>query len=633
MFNDLEYLENYNELPRLPVPKLEDTITRFLATVKPLVSPAEYEACKQKAYELLDPEISIGQTLQSRLLARYNDPNVISWIEELWNDVAYLQNRQSLCFNVNYNFGFRQIVSKNLPVSQELVSAAIINSICNYRNLIISKNLETDKVRTTSLCMSQFKYQFAACRYPSLPYDYTKVFPLDQSYHIIIASKGNYYKYMPYILDPVTNSPLFTENGLVVKSIDQINSDLLQLTASNSSLVPPKHTNIGILTTLERDDWHAARSCLVQLSEKNKNSLLEIESSSFLLALDDNEPSTYTELSNACYSSDGFNRFYDKCFQILVFKNGRYGFNGEHSLTDGTTDVRLSRYFVKDVENFFASPQSTISVPTTPPSSDSQQTDNFIKPLEFEYNNTLNRFIRRAWSFFDQNTFRQEVSATRFAKFGKNSVKKLKVSPDAFAQMAIQLAYYKLFDQFVATYESASTRSFAHGRTETSRSISEFSVKFCKAMLGEDDVQLAGGEVSTAEIASLLRSAISAQSEYTRSASIANGVDRHFLGLRHCIQDDEEWPALFSDVAFKKSSYWQLSTSQISEEFMDAYGWGQVVYDGFGIAYMVLNDCYHFNVASSHLGSKRLGDAIAESLEEMYDLLESVSSPQPAAAA
>jgi len=55
---------------------------------------------------------------------------------------------------------------------------------------------------------------------------------------------------------------------------------------------------------------------------------------------------------------------------------------------------------------------------------------------------------------------------TDYAGYGKNLIKKFKMSPDAYAQMAIQLAYYRLKGTVRATYESAQTRKFLAGRTE-----------------------------------------------------------------------------------------------------------------------------------------------------------------------
>lgn len=48
--------------------------------------------------------------------------------------------------------------------------------------------------------------------------------------------------------------------------------------------------------------------------------------------------------------------------------------------------------------------------------------------------------------------------------------------------MAIQLAYYKMYGHVAATYESAGTRKFIHGRTETGRSVSVESLAWVQAM-------------------------------------------------------------------------------------------------------------------------------------------------------
>lgn len=51
--------------------------------------------------------------------------------------------------------------------------------------------------------------------------------------------------------------------------------------------------------------------------------------------------------------------------------------------------------------------------------------------------------------------------------------------------MALQLAYYRLHKEITPVYESASTRFFKHGRTETGRSMSVESLNFIKAF--DDD--------------------------------------------------------------------------------------------------------------------------------------------------
>lgn len=57
--------------------------------------------------------------------------------------------------------------------------------------------------------------------------------------------------------------------------------------------------------------------------------------------------------------------------------------------------------------------------------------------------------------------------------FGKGFMKKCHLSPDAFLQMALQLAYYRDSGRFSLTYEATITRLFRDGRTETVRPVTD----------------------------------------------------------------------------------------------------------------------------------------------------------------
>jgi hypothetical protein len=67
-------------------------------------------------------------------------------------------------------------------------------------------------------------------------------------------------------------------------------------------------------------------------------------------------------------------------------------------------------------------------------------------------------------------------------RHGKGAIKRAGVSPDAWIQMCIQLAFYRLHKRFVHTYESGSARFYAHGRTETIRVVSRESCAFVRGM-------------------------------------------------------------------------------------------------------------------------------------------------------
>jgi len=66
--------------------------------------------------------------------------------------------------------------------------------------------------------------------------------------------------------------------------------------------------------------------------------------------------------------------------------------------------------------------------------------------------------------------------------YGKGLMKKNSMSPDAFIQMVLQLAYYRDAGKFNLTYEASMTRLFREGRTETVRPCTIESSKWVKAM-------------------------------------------------------------------------------------------------------------------------------------------------------
>lgn len=127
----------------------------------------------------------------------------------------------------------------------------------------------------------------------------------------------------------------------------------------------------------------------------------------------------------------------------------------------------------------------------------------------------------------------------------------------------MQLAYFRMKGELAPTYESAQTRKYKLGRTEVIRSATAEALDWCRAM-DENDV----APVRKLE---LLRRAVNAHSKYASMAADGRGVDRHLFGLKKCLRDGEELPALFKDPLFAHSSNWVLSTSQLTSEFFD--GW------------------------------------------------------------
>lgn len=80
-------------------------------------------------------------------------------------------------------------------------------------------------------------------------------------------------------------------------------------------------------------------------------------------------------------------------------------------------------------------------------------------------------------------TSQHQCQVLHYEGYGKDLMKKFKMSPDAWVQLVKQLAFHKMFGRPGVTYESAQTRKFQLGRTEVIRSASNESKAWAEAML------------------------------------------------------------------------------------------------------------------------------------------------------
>ena len=213
-----------------------------------------------------------------------------------------------------------------------------------------------------------------------------------------------------------------------------------------------------------------------------------------------------------------------------------------------------------------------------------------------------------------------------FQQYGGNYIKTSKMSPDAYVQVAFQLTYYKMYGRNDATYESASTRSFLHGRTETVRSVTSAVADLCHAVTTQPLFAPHARTTLPRPIA-LLRSALDAHVNYMRQAKAGTGVDRHLLGLRLiCLEAGIDLPTLFTDAAFSKSSRWRLSTSHCGSTSLQLFGFGPVVPDGYGLGYMIKNDsisvCVTSNSAHPQGSSSLFARVLESTLLQMSSIID-----------
>jgi carnitine O-acetyltransferase len=565
-----------DSLPHLPVPTLEETAARYLRSVKAVASPEQYATTEKAVKEFIRPG-GDGERLQKRLISRANDPKIKNWLYDWWNEAAYMAYRDPVVPYVSYFYSYKDDRLRKNPATR---AAAIVTAALDFKTQLDAKTLEPEYMRKMPIDMELYRFMFHCSRIPKPNVDDAIIYPVDGNEYIIVIRKNRFFK-VPY----KTNGRQLSTSELELQFLQ-----IYDLTAN-----APAGPAIGALTSENRDKWVQFREDL--LAAGNRAALETIEKSAFVVCLDEGNPITNEERAHQYWHGDGQNRFYDKPLQFIVCDSGAAGFMGEHSMMDGTQTHRINDYVCDVIVNNkvkFGTEKEYKGAP---------------EEVKFSLNSNVESDISTAVNDFANEINKHELSVFAFHGYGKNLIKKFKCSPDAYVQMLLQLAYYKANGVNRPTYESAATRAFAQGRTETCRSVSLESVDFCKTMENPN--------ATNAEKVTAGRKALDAHVKYISDASNGKGVDRHLFGLKKLLNPGEPVPALFQDPMYSYSCSWYLSTSQLSSEFFNGYGWSQVIDDGFGLAYMINSNSIQVNIVSKKLGSERMKHYLTEAALDM----------------
>jgi carnitine O-acetyltransferase len=335
-------------------------------------------------------------------------------------------------------------------------------------------------------------------RVPGLPTDSLVHSPHPHPSPFIIVSVNDHFYKLPVITKEGEAIPLAT-----------LEANIWAITEDASSRAPG--AGVGACSGDSRDAWTDAREHLLALDPQNRASITAIENSLFVLSLDahtiksaeykSSSPKTQTpdldaHIVHASTSAGtGRNRWWDKGIAVAVESNGRASMIGEHSPCDALIPSIVADYVlaegVAEGQSMKGKGEATFEM------------------LEWKLDAKAEENIQKAVATVEGIAKDSDGKMLWFDEYGVEWIKKIggsffsfpleygltsllftgKQSPDAYLQMALQLAYHKTHNIPVATYETASTRLYLHGRTEVIRTLSEDSWRWVRAMRdGEKDV-------------------------------------------------------------------------------------------------------------------------------------------------
>lgn len=584
--------------PVRPFPSLAQTCVAYLDRLAPLMDPADFRKTTDivKNFNKAGGE---GERLNAELKrCAIKDDSLFRLLP--YTEDWYLGIRDSLPININPFYVLAQNIHQQID-SQVQRAAILAVSALRFKAQIDQGELEPDTLKGAPLCMHQYQRLFSSCRVPSPGCDKYRS-PVSESNstsfketHLAVFCRGRIFRLEAYSPDGR------------VRSIEGISRDLtiIKSTASNSD---PEHPPLGLLTTMDREAWAESREQLIQIDQRNRKNFDIIERSLFVLCLDDESPKDIVSEARMVFHGNGKNRWFDKLLQIIVGGNAKAGLCYEHSHIDGSVLIRLARFLHEDIVGLSDGSEKDALPP---------------RELHFQFNDEIMATVRKAQHQFDNQIRQIHIRALKFNQFGEDTIKSLGVSPDAFVQIALQLAQYRLWGRFQTIGESVLMRKFLYGRTEVFQTISSASQQFVLAMGRK--------QLPDHRKIEYLQEAARIHVKNIAKCMDGEGVEGHLSALLtiYRLRGMELGlplpPELFCDVGWSTLTRAVFSTSTTRSIGIQLVGFGPVVDNGLGIRYGREPDHLIFSLTSrSDLADDlhRFCTILEQALVDMADLFK-----------
>lgn len=174
---------NPENLPNLPLPKLDDTLQKYLKSVQPLLPPEKF----RKTVSIVE-DFAKGTGAQLHNLLQAKASKTDNWLADWWTNVAYLSYRSPVVINSNPGLYFPTRFFEN-DFQWCRYTARIIWASLRYKQMIDYNEIATEKAGKFSLDMSQYKKIYGTCRIPARDVDKIDYNP--QSRYIVVVHKNS----------------------------------------------------------------------------------------------------------------------------------------------------------------------------------------------------------------------------------------------------------------------------------------------------------------------------------------------------------------------------------------------------------------------------------------------------------
>jgi len=585
------------KLPVLPLPELNH-LRELAEWVKPLVDEEDFRITMEALESFLEPD-GDGERLQQQL-KKIASQTSTSWLAPLWWDL-YLAYRGPLVGHMNYS-GMMETASLPSGDTVSALGGKMVHELMKVYEKISLCTFPQGYVKDRPLCMDQYQYLFKAHRLPKPDKDQYITYPMAAPHHIVVLYRDAFYR----LNTSDDHGEIFSSSALA-SGIQRI----LEAQKKAGKITKTEGDRIGALTTATRKEAALTRQEL-EVNEVNRKNLEAIDQAIFVLCIDPT-PATIDDWHRSLLLSEGNNRYFDKSFQLILSESLDIGFNAEHTGADATPWFHFMEQLHQTLQKSREA-EPDHSKPVGEP---------IVEKLEWKFSHALKQRLQKQREDHLARAAELELTHLFFQHFGKEQIKQLKMSPDAFFHIALQTAQYSTFGKLKSTYESVSVRHFKAGRTECARPVNREVALLAKAMQKDDQ--------SSEWMKSQLRKAQDAHLNRIMKCQQGYGIERHLFGLQKMYEQHGERlgiskePGLFSTPGYRQLKHDFLSSSGVGSESISLFSFGPVTEDGFGIGYVIRQESIHVSLSCKSenrtIGTKLLKELEAALLKQRQILL------------
>ncbi|XP_047386058.1 carnitine O-palmitoyltransferase 1, brain isoform isoform X6 [Sciurus carolinensis] len=408
-------------LPRQPVPSVQDTVRKYLESVRPVLSDEDFDWTAVLAQEFLKLQASLLQWylwLKSWWASNY--------VSDWWEEFVYLRSRNSLMVNSNYYMmDFLYVTPTPLQAAR---AGNAVHALLLYRHRLNRQEIPPNLLMgMRPLCSAQYEKIFNTTRVPGVQKDYIR--HLQDSRHVAVFHRGRFFR-----VDTHSQNDLLSPRAL---------EQQFQRILDDPSPACPHEEHLAALTAAPRGMWAQVRK---SLKTRAAHALEAVEGAAFFVSLDA-EPAGLTRedpaasldaYAHALLAGRGHDRWFDKSFTLIVFSNGKLGLSLEHSWADCPITGHMWEFTLATEcfqLGYSADGHCKGHPDPTLPQPQRLQWDLPEQQIHPSISLAL-RGARTLSSNIDCHVF-------PFSHFGKSFIKRCHLSSDSFIQMALQLAHFR----------------------------------------------------------------------------------------------------------------------------------------------------------------------------------------------